>query len=87
MNAIHGVQSSCVELQDGSVVCPVSFPNPVNYGCTWNSSHAYELGRIIGDETRALWLLGATEYDPWSGLPHIGLDVWSPNINLPHDPR
>lgn len=43
-------------------------------GFAWNDSLAYDLGAIIATETRALWLLGATEYDPWSGLPAIGLD-------------
>ena len=32
LNAIHGVQSSCVGLADGSIVCPVSFPNPGERG-------------------------------------------------------
>lgn len=32
MNAIHGVQSTCIELPDGTVRCPTSWPNPVNYG-------------------------------------------------------
>jgi hypothetical protein len=35
---------------------------------------ALELGTIIGTEMRALWLAGATEFDPWSGLPRMGLD-------------
>ena len=87
MNAIHGVQSSCVELQGGGVVCPTSFPNPINLGFTFNDTLAFDMGAIVATETRALWLLGATEFDPWSGLPPIGLDVWSPNINLGRDPR
>lgn len=34
LNCIHGVQSSCVKANDGSgtIYCPTSFPNPVNYG-------------------------------------------------------
>lgn len=65
----------------------MSFPNPVNYGFTFNKSLAYELGAIIATEQRALWLAGATEESPWSGLPHAGLDAWSPNININRDPR
>lgn len=59
--------------------CRTSFPNPVNYGMTFNKSLVYDLGAIIGVETRALWLAGAVEASTWSGRPHIGLDAWSPN--------
>jgi len=82
MNAIHGVQSSCVKDTDGTVYCPTSFPNPVNFGTTFNDSLALEMGAIIATETRALWLAGATEESAWSGRPVIGLTAWSPNINL-----
>lgn len=74
---IHGVQSSCVQTPDGHLHCPVSFPNPVNYGAVWNRSMLFEMGRIVGLETRALWLLGAVEQGP---RIHIGLDCWSPNM-------
>jgi beta-glucosidase len=85
LNCIHGVQSSCVMLSDGTTLkCPTSFPNPVNYGSMWNKSLAYDLGRIVGIEARALWLLGAVEEFP---NIHIGLDCWSPNINIARDPR
>lgn len=79
MNAIHGVQSSCVSLPDGSVKCPTTWPNPVNYGMSWNRSLMYDLGRLIGQEARALWLAGATEESgPKNGAPpHMGLDAWS----------
>jgi hypothetical protein len=83
MNAIHGVQSSCVlSSTTGATVCPTSFMNPVNFGLSWNKSSFLTLGSIIGVETRALWLAGAVEESSWSGRPHIGLDAWSPNINL-----
>ena len=42
---------------------------------------------IIATETRALWLAGAVEDSTWSGRPHIGLDVWSPNINIQRAPQ
>jgi hypothetical protein len=88
LNAIHGVQSSCVlGSADGVTYCATSFPNPVNYGATWNKSLFFELGAIIATETRALWLAGAVEESEWSGRPHIGLDTWSPNINIARDPR
>merc|ERR1712185_335006 len=58
------------------------------------------MGSVIGRELRALWLLGQAEdkgpekdakrllngSQP-SSLPHIGLDCWSPNINIVRDPR
>ena len=88
LNCIHGVQSSCVQdPASKAVYCPTSFPNPVNFGATWNTSMAQEMGAIIGTETRALWLAGATEESGWSGMPVIGLNVWSPTINLARDPR
>jgi beta-glucosidase-like glycosyl hydrolase len=81
------VQSSCITLPSGETVCPSSFPMNVNYGFMWNTSAAFEMAAITSTETRALWLLGATEASPWSGMPHVGLDCWSPNINMNHDPR
>jgi beta-D-xylosidase 4 len=84
LNCIHGVQSSCVLLADSTTVCPTSFMNPVNYGATWNKSFALDLGTIVGTEARALWLAGAVEEFPRN---HIGLDCWSPNINIARDPR
>lgn len=85
LNAIHGVQSSCVLLADGvTVKCPTSFPNPINYGSAWNRSLIYDMGRIVGIESRALWLLGAVEQFPRN---HIGLDCWSPNINIARAPQ
>lgn len=70
----------------GEIYCPTSFPNPVSYGCGWNTSSWYSLGAIIATEQRALWLAGATE-ENGSPPPHIGLDAWSPNINIGRDPR
>ena len=84
LNCIHGVQSSCVLDGDGTTYCPTSFSNPVNFGNAWNKSLAFQLGAIIGVETRALWLAGAVEQSPRN---HIGLDTWSPNINIARDPR
>jgi beta-D-xylosidase 4 len=41
---------------------------------------------VIGLELRALWLQGVGENHD-SNLPHIGLDCWSPNIEIVRDPR
>ena len=79
MNAIHGVQSSCVLDDTGVTRCPTSMMNPVNFGMTWNKSLGNALGVTIGVEGRALWLAGAVEQSPRN---HIGLDAWSPNINV-----
>lgn len=67
--------ASCVEIS-GKTICPTSFPNPVNFGATWNASAFLSLGSTIATELRALWLLGATEESAWSGRPHAGLDCW-----------
>lgn len=83
-NCVHGVQSRC----GGSkfTMCPTSFPNPNGLGATFNKSVWQGMGNTIGVELRALWLLNAGE-NRAENLPHIGLDCWSPNINLVRDPR
>ncbi len=52
------MQSSCVSTATGDVICPTSFANPVNFGMTFNKSLFFDLGHVIGVETRALWLAG-----------------------------
>lgn len=81
-NCIHGVQSRCAP--DGR--CPTSFPNPIGLGGTFNRSVWRQMGEVIGLELRALWLQGVGENHD-SNLPHIGLDCWSPNIEIVRDPR
>lgn len=70
--------------QAGTTYCPTSFMNPINFGNAWNKSQARMLGATIAIESRALWLAGAVEQGPRN---HIGLDHWSPNINIFRDPR
>jgi beta-D-xylosidase 4 len=79
-NCIHGVQSRC------GARCPTSFPNPNHQGAAWNRSLWQEMASVTGVELRALWLadLGENHVD---NLPHLGLDCWSPNINIVRDPR
>eukprot|EP01061_Rhynchopus_euleeides_P036336 TRINITY_DN6126_c0_g2_i2.p1 TRINITY_DN6126_c0_g2~~TRINITY_DN6126_c0_g2_i2.p1 ORF type:complete len:781 (+),score=313.29 TRINITY_DN6126_c0_g2_i2:68-2410(+) len=86
LNCIHGVESSCLITKAGVTYCPTSFPNPVNLGASFNKSSWRDMASIIGVEARALWLGGATEHTG-EPRPHIGLDCWSPNININHDPR
>mmetsp|Transcript_12849 Transcript_12849/g.24324 ORF Transcript_12849/g.24324 Transcript_12849/m.24324 type:complete len:787 (-) Transcript_12849:194-2554(-) len=81
-NCIHGVQSRCAP--DGR--CPTSFPNPNTLGSSLNTTVWRNMGAIIGLELRALWLQNVGENHE-SNLPHIGLDCWSPNINVVRDPR
>eukprot|EP01060_Flectonema_neradi_P008820 TRINITY_DN1630_c0_g1_i6.p1 TRINITY_DN1630_c0_g1~~TRINITY_DN1630_c0_g1_i6.p1 ORF type:complete len:796 (+),score=128.86 TRINITY_DN1630_c0_g1_i6:31-2388(+) len=88
LNCIHGVQSSCVnDTKTGKTYCPTYFPDPVNLGASFNRSMWRTMGEMIGVEARAFWLAGAVEPSPNTGRPHIGLDCWSPNININHDPR
>jgi hypothetical protein len=77
LNCIHGTQSTCK-----GDICPTSFPNPNSLGASWNMTNTAVMGGYIGRETRALWLAGATETSAWSGRALIGLDCWSPNINV-----
>jgi hypothetical protein len=78
-NCIHGVQSRC---GSNGTVCPTSFPNPNALGAAFNYSVWERMGEIIGLELRSLWLQGVGENHSPSGLPHIGLDCWSPNIGI-----
>lgn len=79
-NCIHGVQSRCGDR------CPTSFPNPNAQGAAWNRSLWQDMARVTGIELRALWLAGYGENHD-DNLPHLGLDCWSPNININRDPR
>ncbi|KAG1705199.1 hypothetical protein DVH05_004132 [Phytophthora capsici] len=78
-NCVHGVQSTC------GTNCPTSFPNPVNLGAIFDPQVVFDMAQVIGWELRALWLEGAKEN--YKGGPHLGLDCWSPNININRDPR
>lgn len=83
-NCVHGVQSRCGGSDFSK--CPTSFPNPNGLGATFNKSVWQGMGNVIGLELRALWLMNTAE-NRQDNLPHIGLDCWSPNINLVRDPR
>ena len=79
-NCIHGVQSRC-----GSD-CASLFPEPNCLGSTFNKTLISNISAAIGLELRALWLQGIGENHA-SNLPHLGLDCWSPTINIGRDPR
>ena len=74
-NCVHGVQSRC------GTRCPTSFPNPNALGAIFDMSLVQRMANIIGIELRALWLEGVGE-NRGDDLPHLGLDCWSPNINI-----
>ncbi|KAE9051973.1 putative exo-1,4-beta-xylosidase [Phytophthora rubi] len=78
-NCVHGVQSTC------GTNCATSFPNPVNLGAIFDPQAVHDMAQVIGWELRALWLEGAREN--YATGPHLGLDCWSPNININRDPR
>ncbi|CAB9497090.1 xylosidase/alpha-L-arabinofuranosidase 1 [Seminavis robusta] len=82
-NCMHGVQSRCAP--DGR--CPTSFPNPNSLGPTFNRTIWKTMGTAIGLELRALWLQNVGENHDDRNLPHMGLDCWSPNLNIVRDPR
>uniref|UniRef100_K3X6N1 Fibronectin type III-like domain-containing protein n=1 Tax=Globisporangium ultimum (strain ATCC 200006 / CBS 805.95 / DAOM BR144) TaxID=431595 RepID=K3X6N1_GLOUD len=78
-NCVHGVQSTC------GTNCATNFPNPVNIGAIFDTDVVKKMAQVIGWELRALWLEGAREN--YAAGPHLGLDCWSPNININRDPR
>ena len=78
---LHGVAYGCTDqLVNGTKVtlCPTLFPNAQLLGASFNRSLFKNVGRVIGEELRALNNLG--------GNPS-GFSCWSPNINLGKDPR
>lgn len=79
-NCIHGVQSRCGEK------CPTTFPNPNAQGAAFNRTLWKAMAAVTGRELRALWLADIGENHP-NNIPHLGLDCWSPNININRDPR
>lgn len=88
---MHGVQSRCIPPSAGSsnstARCPTSFPNANTLGPTFNVTLYRSMGSAIGLELRALWLQNVPEQNWEKYFPHIGLDCWSPNVNIIRDPR
>jgi len=81
-SCMHGVESRCTK--DNR--CPTSFPNPNSLGAAFNRTLWNAIGKTMGLELRALWLQNVGENNP-EALPHLGLDCWSPNLNVQRDPR
>ena len=74
---LHGVAYGCTTV-NGSDLCPTLFPNGQLLGASFNRSLFRNVGRVIGEELRALNNLG--------GNPS-GFSCWSPDLNLARDPR
>jgi beta-glucosidase-like glycosyl hydrolase len=78
---LHGVAYGCTDqVINGTKVtlCPTLFPNAQLLGASFNRSLFRNVGRVIGEELRALNNLGNNP---------SGFSCWSPNINLGKDPR
>src|SRR5512146_588315 len=71
--ALHGV------ITDGVTV----FPEPIGLAATFNAPLIKEMGAAIGTEGRAKYqaLVRRGVYQ------ELGLDYWSPNLNIFRDPR
>jgi beta-glucosidase len=71
--ALHGVLSNGITI----------FPEPIGLGATFDAPLVREMGRVIGTEARAQHhdQVRRGEYQ------RLGLDFWSPNINIFRDPR
>lgn len=86
-NCQHVVSARCGRGTRGEPRCPTPFPQPNFLGATFNESVWRSMGEVLGSELRALWIQGVGENRPPTQLPPLGLDCWSPNINLVRDPR
>jgi len=55
-------------------------------GATFNDTVWKGMASVIAVELRSLWLQNVGENHD-SNLAHVGLDCWSPNIDIMRDPR
>jgi hypothetical protein len=74
---LHGVAYGCTTV-NGSDLCPTLFPNGQLLGASFNRSLFRNVGRVIGEELRALNNLANSP---------SGFSCWSPDLNLARDPR
>ena len=74
---LHGVAYGCTTV-NGSDLCPTLFPNGMLLGASFNRSLFAGVGRVIGEELRALNNLANSP---------SGFSCWSPDLNLARDPR
>ena len=71
--ALHGVAGANY---GGDLPAATSFPMPINLGATFNMSLVHRMGSVISTEARA-----------FNNEGRIGLDFFTPNINIFRDPR
>ncbi len=71
--ALHGVAGANY---GGDLPAATSFPMPINLGATFNMSLVHLMGSVISTEARA-----------FNNEGRIGLDFFTPNINIFRDPR
>ena len=74
---LHGVAFGCTKV-NGTEICPTLFPNGQLLGASFNRTLFRNVGRVIGEELRALRNIGNSP---------SGLSCWSPDLNLARDPR
>jgi len=72
--ALHGV----ARLGDATV-----FPQAIGLAATWDTDLMHRVADIVSTEARAKW----NEAQRTHSRLNMGLDFWSPNINIFRDPR
>jgi len=77
--ALHGAVANC------GTRCPTSFPIPTALGATFDMPLVRRVAAAIATEVRALHAEGVRTASYAQGP--LGLNVWSPTLNLQRDPR
>ena len=80
--ALHGVAAMC---DPDASRCPTSFPIPTALGASFDLPLIWRVAVAISDEARALHHAGARSAS-WATGP-VGLNYWSPTLNVQRDPR
>ncbi|KAH7545088.1 hypothetical protein FEM48_Zijuj01G0056200 [Ziziphus jujuba var. spinosa] len=75
--ALHGVSNVGHGAKfGGDFLGATSFPQVITTAASFNESLWEQIGRMVSDQTRAMYNRGAA-----------GLTYWSPNVNVLHDLR
>jgi beta-glucosidase len=75
--ALHGVARARVA---------TALPQAIGAAATWNPALSHEAAVVISDEARAKHH-DHTRAHGVNFARYFGLDIWSPNVNIFHDPR
>jgi beta-glucosidase len=81
--ALHGVLGSCTHDKR----CPTSYPMPIGLGATFNMPLIKKMASQISSEARRLFMENEEQKQLNDKWRYVGLDFWSPNINIFRDPR